>query len=169
MTASRKPCLWTASLVLALGACQQQTPPTEPNSPIEAQTTADTSAQPARSTDAPTPMAETATATPAAAVDPAAFVGKVWRVKEASAVEPGTTYAFLADGTLVIDSPNGTPLYGQWTFADGALTLVEEGLSYPADILKLDAGAFHLRSHNPGGAVDIQLVPAPDVALPTRK
>jgi hypothetical protein len=96
-----------------------------------------------------------------------AFAGKVWRVQSSTAGEPGSTYAFLANGTLVIDSPHGTPLYGQWTYDGGKLVVTEEGVAYPTDIVGLDAGTFRIRSHNPGGAVDITLVPAPDVPLPT--
>jgi hypothetical protein len=40
-------------------------------------------------------------------------------------------------------------------------------VAYPTDIVALDAGTFQIRSHNPGGAVDIALVPAPDAPLPT--
>lgn len=96
-----------------------------------------------------------------------AFAGKVWRVQSSTAGEPGSTYAFLADGTLVIDSPHGTPLYGQWSYDDDKLVMTEEGVAYPTDIVALDASTFRIRSHNPGGAVDITLVPEPDVPLPT--
>jgi hypothetical protein len=95
------------------------------------------------------------------------FAGKVWRVQSSTAGEPGSTYAFLADGTLVIDSPHGTPLYAQWSYDDGKLVMKEEGVAYPTDIVGLDAGTFRIRGHNPGGTVDITLVPAPDVPLPT--
>ena len=95
-----------------------------------------------------------------------AFVDKVWRAQNGTAVEAGTTYAFLADGTLVIDAPNGTPLYGTWTYADDKLTMTEEGVAYPTDILKLDTGTFQFRSHNPGGAVEVSLVRVLDMPLP---
>ena len=39
-------------------------------------------------------------------------------------------------------------------------------MTYPTDILKLDANELHLRSHNPGEPVDIVLVAAPGEALP---
>ena len=129
--------------------------------------TADPSQQPARSTDHPAP--EEAAAPAAPAVTPAAFADKVWRVKSSSAVEPDTVYAFLSDGTLVIDSPNGTPMRGEWRFENGELTMVEEGRAYPTDILRLDASELHLRSHNPGAPVDIVLTLAPDEALPKAK
>ena len=95
-----------------------------------------------------------------------AFADKVWRVQSSAAGEPGSTYAFLGDGTLVIDSPHGTPLYGQWSYDGGKLVMIEDGLAYPTDILLLDAGTLQLRSHNPGGSVDLTLVPAPDAPLP---
>ena len=94
------------------------------------------------------------------------FAGKVWRVQSSTAGEPGSTYAFLSDGTLVIDSPHGTPMYGKWSYDGGKLVMTEEGVAYPTDIVALDAGTFQIRSHNPGGVVDITLVPAPDAPLP---
>ncbi len=92
---------------------------------------------------------------------------KVWKVKASSAVAIDTTYTFLSDGTLVIDAQQGTPGYGQWTYVDGALTMIEEGQSYPTDILRLDDRTFEIRSNNPGGAVTITLVPAEGAPLPS--
>lgn len=96
----------------------------------------------------------------------AAFAGRIWRVRQSSAVAPGTTYAFLDDGTLVIDAPQGTPMYGRWSYQDGALLLTEEGIGYPAEILELTRDRLRLRSHNPGEPVEITLTPAPDPPLP---
>ncbi|KQZ56470.1 hypothetical protein ASD53_13070 [Lysobacter sp. Root559] len=155
-----------AVAALTLAACKPAPAPEAPT-PAETQTTADTSTQPAMSTDTPTPVA--AAPAPSATIALEAFVGKVWQVKDSSAVEAGTTYAFLADGTLVVDSDSGTPLYGQWKFDAGKLTLIEEGQSYPTDILKLDAGEFRIRSHNPGEPVETLLVPAADQTLPKAK
>lgn len=155
-------CMTLVATGALLAACQAPAPPAAPTATNTPQVTADTSEQPARSTDAPTPQEPV---TPAA-VEPSAFVDRVWRVRETSAGEPGATYAFLSDGTLVIDSPNGTPMHGKWSFADGALTMVEEGIPYRVEILGLEAGVFRIRSHNPGEPVDITLVPAPDVPLP---
>jgi hypothetical protein len=94
------------------------------------------------------------------------FTNKVWRVQSSSAGEPGSTYAFLADGTLIVDSPHGIPMHGEWRYDDGKLVMLEEGVAYSTDIAKLDATTFQIRSHNPGGVVDITMVPAPDVSLP---
>ena len=131
--------------------------------------TADQTAPEAAAVTAPTPSPAPAQP-PApggpAKVDRMQFADRVWRVKESSTVEAGTTYAFLADGTLVIDSPSGTPLYGQWRFDGGALTLVEEGQAYPTEILEHGQDSMRIRSHNPGTPVDILLVAAPDVMLP---
>lgn len=146
-----------------LTACQAKAPEQAPPVTDTPQVTADTSAQPARSTDVPS--ADEPVAAPAA-TDKPSFVDKVWQVKQSSAVAAGTTYAFLSDGTLVIDSPGGTPLRGQWTFENGALTMIEEGQSYPTDVLRLDESEFHIRSHNPGEPVDIVLVVAPGQPLP---
>ena len=126
---------------------------------------------PAPAAISPDAAEPTASPAPAPASDAAEaakpeFAGKVWRVQSSTAGAPGSTYAFLADGTLAIDSPHGTPLYGLWTYDDGQLVMTEEGVAYPTDIVALDAGTFRIRSHNPGGTVDITLVPAPDVPLP---
>lgn len=159
-----RSCLLLVALTCAAVAACKPTPSTQQAAaPVAPQVTADTSQAPARSTDQPMPADA---ATPGApAPTPAAFTDKVWKVKSSGAVETDTVYAFLSDGTLVIDSPNGTPMHGKWSFADGKLTMVEEGVSYPTDILKLDADELQLRSHNPGAPVDIVLVRAPGEAL----
>ena len=135
-----------------------------------APSTSNTTPEPAPA--ATSPAAAQPTASPAPASDAAEatkpeFAGKVWRVQSSTAGEPGSTYAFLADGTLVIDSPHGTPMHGKWSYDDGKLVMREEGVAYPTDIVALDADTFQIRSHNPGGVVDITLVPAPDAPLAT--
>lgn len=166
MTAASRPLLIAITLLLAACKAQAPTPPAQPE-PATPQVTADTSAEPARSTDAPLPAEPTpAPAASATATLPSAFVDKVWKVKQTSAGQPGSTYTFLADGTLVVDSPNATPMHGRWSFDKGALVMVEEGINYPTDILAIDATQFHIRSNNPGEPVDILLEPAPDQTLP---
>jgi hypothetical protein len=122
-------------------------------------------APPAKAVQSMAPAEMAASAPPASATP--AFADKVWKVSASSAVEVGTTYAFLSDGRLLIDSPHGTPLYGKWAYEKGALSMVEEGLTYPADIIKLDANTFQVRMHTPAGSTDITLVPAPEMRLPT--
>lgn len=153
---------------LSLSACRKDAPPAGPAADAPAPVTADTSEQPARSTDAPMPGEPMPTAEKPA-VEASAFVDRVWQVSTSTAAEPGTTYTFLSDGTLVVDSPNGTPMHGKWSLENGALTMVEEGVSYPTDILALDAKQFRLLSHNPGTPVEISLVPAADQTLPKAK
>jgi hypothetical protein len=87
-------------------------------------------------------------------------VDKVWRVRESSSVALGTLYVFLSEGTLVITSSNSKPALGRWKYEDGALTMVEEGISYKVDILKLSKDEFRIRNNNPGEPVEITLVPA---------
>jgi len=167
-----RPSMRSTVLLVALtslAACQPSQPPAQEQAAQAPamgapQATADTSQQPARSTDEP--LASEASAPAAPAVTPAAFVDKVWKVKSSGAVEADTVYAFLSGGTLVIDSPHGTPMHGKWSFEGGKLTMIEEGIAYPTDILKLDDSELHLRSHNPGQPVDIMLVAAPGEALP---
>ena len=90
-----------------------------------------------------------------------AFVGKVWRVTESSAVSPGTTYEFREGGTLVVTTPGSPPLEGSWAWNAGALTMTEESVTYPTDILSLTDSTFAIRSHNPGTPVDIRMVRSP--------
>jgi hypothetical protein len=88
------------------------------------------------------------------------FINRVWRVAESSAVAPGTLYVFLSDGTLIITSGQSKPMLGTWKHEGGILTMVEESLAYKIDILNLSADEFRIRSNNPGGAVELRLVPA---------
>lgn len=148
---------WILPALALLSACSASTPAT----PVE---------RPAAPSTAALPMASSqATAAPPVATAPTAapaFVDKAWRVGASSTLQPGTTYTFLGDGTLVIDAPGGTPMTGSWRQVDGQLTMVEEGIAYPTDIVSSDAGHLVLRSHNPGGSVLIPLDAAPDVPLP---
>ena len=147
------------AVALLLAACNRAEPP-KPAQPEQPTQEAGAAAPPEA---APEPVSPPpAPATPAKP----AFADKVWKVKASSAVAVGTTYTFLSNGTLVIDAQQGTPGYGQWTYVDGALTMIEEGQSYPTDILRLDDQTFEIRSNNPGGAVTITLVPAEGAALP---
>jgi hypothetical protein len=97
---------------------------------------------------------------------PAPVLDRVWQVRESSAVSRGTIYIFLSDGTLVIAADKQTPSFWRWTFKDGALTMIEESIAYPTDILRLNDKEFTIRSHNPGEAVLTTLVPAAGVSLP---
>ena len=97
---------------------------------------------------------------PAHAAPPVTFVNRVWAVADSSSMPSGALYVFLADGTLAISSPHGTPSFGAWKREAGGLTVIEEGRPYPADILRLDAEAFWLRLHDPGEGVLLRFVPA---------
>jgi hypothetical protein len=146
--------------IVVLSACKPAPSTTEPATESAPAAPSSVAAEPTAS-PAPAPVNDLAEA------PKPDFAGKVWRVQSSTAGEPGDTYAFLADGTLVIDSPHGTPMYGKWSYDDGKLVMTEEGVAYPTDIVALDAGSFQIRSHNPGGVVDITLVPAPDAPLPS--
>lgn len=104
-------------------------------------------------------------ATPPASVKPG-FINKVWEVSVSTGVAPGTLYAFLSDGTLVITSPNSKAAFGAWTYTNGALTMIEESQEHKVDILKLSNEELRLKSNNPGGSVEILLVPARVAPLP---
>ena len=81
-------------------------------------------------------------------------------------VSPGMLYAFLSDGTLVMTSPNSKPTFGAWTYKGGKLTMIEDSLPYQVDILNLTHEELRLKSNNPGGSVEILLVPARVAPLP---
>jgi hypothetical protein len=98
---------------------------------------------------------------PAATPPPASFVNKVWRVASSSSgSETGVLYVFLSDGTLVISSPHGTPAFGKWTREGDGFTMIEEGLSYKVNVLKLSADEFRIMINNPGNAIEIAFAPA---------
>jgi hypothetical protein len=82
-------------------------------------------------------------------------------------VEPGTLYTFLSEGTLVVASPHGRPSLGSWKYTRDTLTLVEEGLPHPADVLALSADQLRIRVRSPGPALEITLTPA-DTPPPER-
>jgi len=85
---------------------------------------------------------------------------RVWARVDSAGVPTGELYAFLGEGSLVIASTTGTPSVGAWTRAGSGLTLTEEGVGYDTEILRLDHGELLLRSHNPGGTLDLRFVPA---------
>jgi hypothetical protein len=117
---------------------------------------------------APDPSSPVAAATARPCAPAAPFIDRVWQVRESSAVAPGTIYIFLSDGTLVIAGDKQTPAFGRWTFENDALTMIEESVAYPTEILRLNNNEFTIRSHNPGEAVLITLVPATGVPLPAK-
>ncbi|MES2687117.1 MAG: hypothetical protein V4706_09865 [Pseudomonadota bacterium] len=94
------------------------------------------------------------------------FINKVWEVNLSTGVAPGMLYAFLSDGTLVISSPNSKAAFGAWTYKDGKLTMIEGSQAYETDILTLSHDELRLRSHNPGGSIEIVLVSARVAPLP---
>ena len=104
-------------------------------------------------------------AAPQAAMAKPGFVNKVWEVSLSTGVEPGMLYVFLSDGTLVMTSPNSKAAFGGWTYQDGALTMIEESQEYKVDILGLSNDVFRIRSNNPGGSVEIAMVPAKSAPL----
>jgi hypothetical protein len=134
--------------LVALGACAREAPPPAADAtppPITEAT------PPPATTPAPPPVL------PSPITRMPVFVGS-WRAIEGSGVEAGTRYTFQPDGPLLVEAPHGTPSSGAWRLVDGALTMTEEGIDYPTDIVVSDAEHLHLRSHNPGGVVELVLV-----------
>ena len=105
----------------------------------------------------PAPSEQTPTETPSTAKS---FVNRVWRVQSSNTIAPGQLYVFLSEGTLVIASPNGTPALGSWKQQDQTFTMVEEGITYPVEILELTQDRFRIRMRNPGEPVEMTLEPA---------
>jgi len=98
--------------------------------------------------------------TPPATTPAVDFVDTVWRVTESNGVEPGMTYTFKSDGTLVLGSPHGTPATGTWKRSGKRLVMVEESIEYPVDILELTAERFRIVINNPGTPTEITMAPA---------
>jgi type IV pilus biogenesis protein CpaD/CtpE len=132
---------------LLLSACNSNTAPS-----------ATDTAPPATETASPAPVAEPMPTPSIPIAKMPVFVNTPWRADVGSGVEVGTVYTFQADGTLLIASPHGTPARGTWRMLDDALTMTEEGIDYATDIVAQDADHLHLRSHNPGGVVELMLV-----------
>ncbi|MEZ4240467.1 MAG: hypothetical protein R3F59_30800 [Myxococcota bacterium] len=122
---------------------------------------------PASPTVPPTP-APAPSASPDVGEAPAGLVDRVWEVTQSDGVAEGTLYTFLSDGTLVIRHGEDPPGVGSWAWADGQLTMTEEGVPYPTDVT-LQNDQLSLVSHNPGGELHVTLAPAPDEPLPTRE
>jgi hypothetical protein len=112
-------------------------------------------APPPEPTPAPAPAAK-----PAPAKDAASFVNRVWEVVESPQVAKGSLRVFLPDGRLVMSDPSSTPVFGSWRQVDGKLTITEEGIDYPVDIVELSDSAFRIRILNPGEPVEILFAPA---------
>jgi len=123
-----------AALLLALGSCKKTEPP-----------------PPATTEPAVAPL-------PAAKAE--SFVNRVWEIAESPQADAGALRVFLSDGTLVMTSPNATPAFGSWRYADDRLTIIEEGQEYLTDILELTDSAFRIRMHSPGEPVEIRYAPA---------
>jgi heat shock protein HslJ/uncharacterized membrane protein len=135
--------LWVAILsAFAFSACERRESP--PSAPAPA-TPAEAPAQAAPKTASPS------------------YVNRVWRVAESRQVARGALRVFLSDGTLVMTSPGSAPAFGQWNAEGGRLTITEEGLSYPVDVLELGEDAFRIRINGPGEPVEILFEPAPPV------
>lgn len=96
----------------------------------------------------------------------ATFVNRVWRVSESSSVALGQLYVFLAEGTLVIASPNGKPSLGTWSNDGGTLTMVEEGVPRKVDVLGLSKTELRIRINGRGEPVEIRFVPAEESPRP---
>ena len=120
-----------------------------------------------RSDESKSTPAPAAAPAPVAAQPPAeskpSFVNRVWAVAESKQVAVGDLRVFLSDGTLVMTSLHATPAFGTWRTNGDRLTIVEEGLEYPTDILELNERAFRIRMHSPGEPVEILFTPAEQV------
>lgn len=114
----------------------------------------------------PDPVDLANTPTPYPANVKPGFINKVWEVSLSTGVAPGTLYAFLSDGTLAITSPSSKATFGAWTYKKGKLTMIEQSQEYKTDILSLSHDELRLKSHNPGGSIEIVLVPARVAPLP---
>lgn len=152
--------LLAIAVLASLAACSEKAPPANTGVVSEAAAPPTVAEAPAPAPAAPSAAEKPDskwTPPPFQTETPPAFVDKVWRVAPGGEQEAGTRYTFLRDGTLVVDAPHGTPSRGTWRYAGDKVTMIEEGVAHPADVITLDATHFVLRSYNPGGSVDIRM------------
>ena len=91
------------------------------------------------------------------------FINRVWVVAESEQVAVGDLRVFLAEGTLVMASSHATPAFGSWRYESGQLTITEESIDYPVEILELDERTFTIRMRGPGEPVEVRFAPAAQV------
>jgi hypothetical protein len=113
--------------------------------------------------DSPPPGAGGEAATGEPVAKPASFINRVWAVTESEQVAAGDLRVFLAEGTLVMASSHATPAFGSWRYENGQLTITEESIEYPVDILELGEETFTIRMRGPGEPVVIRFAPAEQV------
>jgi hypothetical protein len=66
---------------------------------------------------------------------------------------------FLADGSLLITSPHGTPSLGTWHYSGEVLTMVEQGLPHQATVLRLTPDTFSISIAGSGQPVVLTFTP----------
>jgi hypothetical protein len=86
------------------------------------------------------------------------FANRVWKVAKGSEGDPGTFYVFLADGSLLVASPHGTPSLGDWHYSGDVLTMVEEGVPHQATLVRSTPDTFAIRIAGPGRPVLVTFV-----------
>jgi hypothetical protein len=86
----------------------------------------------------------------------ASFINKVWKVNKSNGATTGQIYVFISDGTLAMTSPNGKPSFGSWSYKEGILTMLEEGVPRKVDIVKLTNDEFNIKINDPGKGVEIE-------------
>jgi hypothetical protein len=106
------------------------------------------------------PAATSTTAPPPAPTVAPSFINRVWQVEKSEQIPAGPLYTFFSDGVLVITSPGNTPLVGAWARTDSGLTMTEESITRPVDVLELTAERFRIRINGVGEPVEIQFAPA---------
>jgi hypothetical protein len=87
------------------------------------------------------------------------FANRAWKVAKGSEGDPGTFYVFLADGSLLITSPHGTPSLGTWHYSGEVLTMVEQGLPHQATVLRLTPDTFSISIAGSGQPVVLTFIP----------
>lgn len=140
-----------------LAACSKPAPPAAPGGEQQATSTANPQSSAPAAPAAPSPTAGTAEAPASPAVN--TIANKIWKVVKSSAVDTGTYYVFLGDGTMLVTSPHGTPAVGSWRHSGEMLTLVEEGLPHPATVVHATPDTLAIRIAGPGAPVSITFVP----------
>ena len=86
----------------------------------------------------------------------------MWRIVSPAGRAPGSFYAFLSDGTLVMTSCVETYRLATWRLmSPQRVEITEDTITrYEADIARADQARFELRLHLKSEVVDLALEPA---------
>lgn len=106
--------------------------------------------------------ASTSAPAPQPASDSPTFTNRVWRIVSPGGRAPGSFYAFLSDGSLVMTSCVETYRLATWRLmSPQRVEITEDPITrYEADIARADPTRLELRLHLKSEVVDLAFEPA---------